>query len=149
MWILIVSILIDQLSKWLVVKYLTGDIHQIIKLIPNILSLEYVENRGAVFGIMQGSNYIMAAISFAVCILLTIYIVKTKKDNKKIHPAWYMILAGGFGNLIDRLIRGYVVDFIATPFIATFNIADSLVVLGVSWLVIQELITSIKNKNKV
>ena len=57
-----------------------------------------------------------------------------------------MILAGGLGNLIDRVFRGYVVDFIATPFIATFNIADSLVVIGVFLLLISEIIDSIRNK---
>lgn len=134
MWLLIISILIDQLSK-ILVCHITDS----IVLIPNLLSIEFVKNYGAIFGIMQGSNYIMAGISLIICVAIIIYIITQKKNNKKLHVAWYMILSGGIGNLIDRVIRGYVVDFIATPFIATFNIADSLVVLGAGILLIDEL----------
>lgn len=143
MWVLIISILIDQISKYLVLCYAK----ETIPLIPKLLWFEYVENYGAVFGIMQGSNYILAVISAIICIAITIYILKTKKENKKVHIAWYMILAGGIGNLIDRVVRGYVVDFIATPFIATFNVADSFVVIGVLLLLLNEFL-EIKNKNK-
>jgi signal peptidase II len=117
-----------------------------LSIIPGLLSFEYVQNHGAVFGIMQGSNYIMAAISAVLCVIISIYIIKSKKDNPNIHFAWYMILSGGIGNLIDRLFRGYVVDFIATPFIATFNIADSMVVIGVCLLIINEVVEIIKEK---
>lgn len=141
MWIVIISILIDQVAK-----YFVCGLSEPIKIIPSLLSFEYVENRGAVFGIMQGSNYILAMVSLVICIAIGIYICKTKKENKKVHFAWYMILAGGLGNLIDRVVRGYVVDFIATPFIATFNIADSLVVIGVFLLLINEILDSMRNK---
>lgn len=144
MWVLIISILIDQLSKYIVCQMTDA-----ITLIPNLLSVEFVKNYGAVFGIMQGSNYIMAGISLIICITIIIYIVSQKKNNKNVSIAWYMILSGGIGNLIDRLVRGYVVDFIATPFIATFNIADSMVVIGVGILIINEIATMIKeNKEK-
>ncbi|MBO5142532.1 MAG: signal peptidase II [Clostridia bacterium] len=91
----------------------------------------------------------MAVISLIICIAITIYIINQKKNSKKVNLAWYMILSGGIGNLIDRIVRGYVVDFIATPFIATFNIADSMVVIGVIVLIINEIIESVKEvKNK-
>ena len=135
MWLLIVSILIDQITK-----FCACGIKKQITIIPSLLSFEYVENRGAVFGIMQGSNTIMAGISMIICIAIICYIIKLKKENKKVPIAWYMLLSGGIGNLIDRLARGYVVDFIATPFIATFNIADSFVVIGVVILLIQEFL---------
>lgn len=134
MWLLIVSILIDQ-----IMKFFASNLSQTIEIIPKLLKFEYVENRGAVFGMMQGSNNILAIISFVVCLELVYYIRKLKKENKKIDIAWYMILGGGIGNLIDRIIRGYVVDFIATPFIATFNIADSFVVLGVVCILFSEI----------
>lgn len=134
MWILIISILIDQITKFFV-----SNLNKTIEIIPNILSFEYVKNYGAIFGIMQGSNTILIGISSLVCIGLIYFLYKQKKENKKISIAWYMILSGGIGNLIDRIFRGYVVDFIATPFIATFNIADSFVVIGVLRLLILEL----------
>ena len=140
MWILIISILIDQISK-----YLVCNIKETITVIPKLLSIEYIENYGAVFGVMQGSNNILALVSLSICIAIIVYILRLKKRKEKIPLTWYFILAGGIGNLIDRLVRGYVVDFIATPFIATFNIADSLVVIGVFWLLIKEVLDIIKN----
>lgn len=141
MWILIISVIVDQISK-----YIIGGLNDSISIIPGLLSFEYTENYGAVFGIMQGSNNILAIISLVLCVMIIAYIFTLKKKGEKIHQAWYMILAGGFGNLIDRIIRGYVVDFIATPFIATFNIADSLVVIGVGLLILNEIKDIVKNK---
>lgn len=133
MWILILGILLDQLVKLWICQ-----LQHSLTMIPNLLTLEYVENHGAVFGMMQGSNSILAIVSLVICIVLIAFIISQKKKQKKVSLAWYMVLAGGIGNLIDRLFRGYVVDFIATPFIATFNLADSFVVLGVIWLFVQE-----------
>ena len=65
-----------------------------------------------------------------------------KKDGKA-SIGLYLILSGGFANLIDRAFRGFVVDFIDTPFIATFNIADSMIVIGCLWLIVEELCYSI------
>ena len=133
-------VIIDQLSKILISK---GDVQ--ITLIKNLLNITYVENRGMVFGVAQGSVYIMGAISFVVCIALIAYIVKLKKDRQKVENSIYMILAGGIGNMIDRLFRGYVIDFIDTPFIATFNLADSFVVIGVILLSITYIYREFKN----
>lgn len=143
MWLLIISILIDQITK-----HFATNLTKTIEIFPKILSFEYVENRGAVFGIMQGSNTILMIVSCLICIGLIYYLYRQKKENKKVSIAWYMILSGGIGNLIDRMFRGYVVDFIATPFIATFNIADSFVVVGVLWLLILELKDYIKKLRK-
>ena len=136
----IILVIIDQLSKILISKC---DVQ--ITLIKNLLNITYVENRGMVFGVAQGSVYIMGAISFVVCIALIAYIVKLKKDRQKVENSIYMILAGGIGNMIDRLFRGYVIDFIHTPFIATFNLADSFVVIGVILLSITYIYREFKN----
>ena len=130
---LILGILLDQLTKLFICN-----IQDSIIILPQILELEYVENYGAVFGIMQGANNILAVVSLVICVVLSVYIYTKKKNNQKVEVAWYLILAGGIGNLIDRVFRGYVVDFIATPFIATFNIADSMVVIGVVYLLAKE-----------
>ncbi len=136
----IVLVIIDQLSKILISK---GDVQ--ITLIKNLLNITYVENRGMVFGVAQGSVYIVGAISFVVCVALIAYVVKLKRDGQKVEKSIYMILAGGIGNMIDRLFRGYVIDFIDTPFIATFNLADSFVVIGVILLGITYIYREIKN----
>ena len=134
MFFLIIAVVLDQITK-----YLASNLKNTISVIPQLLSFEYVENRGAIFGIMQGSNEILAVISGIICIVLVSYIFFQKRATKKVPFMWYMILAGGIGNLIDRIFRGYVVDFIATPFIATFNLADAFVVLGVLEILICEI----------
>ena len=135
MWLLvIVSVLLDQLTKYWVCK-----MTETVTVFPHLLSFSYVENYGAVFGMMQGSNAILAVLSAVICVVLVWYLFKQKQKQAKISAAWYLILAGGIGNLIDRVFRGYVVDFIATPFIATFNLADSFVVIGVAWVCFLEI----------
>lgn len=137
----IILVIIDQLSKILISKSGVQ-----ITLIKNLLELTYVENRGMVFGVAQGSVHIMGIISLIVCIALAIYIFKLKRDGQKIEISLYLILAGGIGNMIDRLFRGYVIDFIDTPFIATFNLADSFVVIGVILLIIIYICRELKVK---
>lgn len=127
-------IIIDQVTK-----YWACGLVQSKVVINGLLNFTYVENRGAVFGFMQGSNYIMAILSVIICISLIIYLAKLIKDGKAPNIGFYMVIAGGISNIIDRIARGYVVDFIDTPFIATFNIADMLIVLGVFFIVLSQL----------
>lgn len=127
-------IIIDQLAKLWATK-----IDGSVSIIKGLLNFTYVENRGAVFGFMQGSNYILAVLSTIVCIGLIIYLVKTLKKGKTPVFGIYLVIAGGISNVIDRLVRGYVIDFIDTPFIATFNIADMLIVIGVFFIVLSQL----------
>lgn len=127
-------ILIDQITKFFATKLVNTKV-----IIKGLLNFTYVENRGAVFGFMQGSNYIMAIISAIVCIALIIYIKKLIKDGETPSIGFYMVIAGGIGNIIDRIFRGYVVDFIDTPFIATFNVADMLIVIGVFFIILSQL----------
>ena len=128
-------VLIDQVLKvWASASKIN------ITIIPKILDFVYVENRGMVFGIAQGSSYIMGIVSLVICIAIMAYIFSEKRKGNKIYFPWYMVLAGGFGNMLDRLIRGYVVDFIDTPWIATFNLADTFIVVGVILLVLNQII---------
>lgn len=138
----IILIVIDQVTKFFATHLTESKI-----IIKNILSFTYVENRGAVFGFMQGSNYIMGVVSGIICALLILYIAKLIKDGKTPNIGFYMVVAGGISNVIDRFFRGFVVDFIDTPFIATFNIADTLVVIGI-FLIVLSQIKEIKKDGK-
>ena len=141
---IIVGIIIDQITKLLALNL--GE--KVIEVIPNFLNFSLVRNEGAAFGIAQGANYILAGISAVICIVIIFAIFFLKSKDEKVSFSFYLLLAGGFGNLIDRLFRGFVVDFIKTPFIATFNIADSLVVIGAIWLIAEETIVSLFSKKQ-
>ncbi|MEK6864045.1 MAG: signal peptidase II [Nanoarchaeota archaeon] len=122
--IAIVLIAIDQLVKVLLVgkKYLIGS-----------YGIEYVENHGAAFGILQGWRW--ALIIASVLVLIFIAFLYFKEKNKIEKAAFVLIFAGTLGNLIDRVMLGYVRDFIAIGSWPNFNIADSLNVIGALILV--------------
>jgi len=94
------------------------------------VGIDYVVNRGAAFGVMQGWNWLLIGVSFAVIGWIAIYYHKEK--SRLMRYALVFIFSGTFGNLIDRLSLGYVRDFIAIGAWPNFNIADSLNVIGVA-----------------
>ena len=133
-------IILDQITKYFATKLVANKV-----IIKGLLNFTYVENRGAIFGVMQGSNYIMAILSAIICVSLIIYVARIIENGKTPNIGFYMIIAGGFGNIIDRIFRGYVVDFIDTPFIATFNVADMLIVIGACLVILSQVKEIIKD----
>ncbi len=102
--------------------------------IKGFMDFTFVENRGAAFGILNGKIWlllILAAIICAVIIYSMLKMPKTK-EYRLLKAALTLILAGAVGNVIDRVIRGYVVDFFEFTFInfPVFNMADIYVVVG-------------------
>jgi signal peptidase II len=133
-----VIVAIDQLTKLWAVKSLMG--RSAITIIPGALELTYVENTGMAFGLLQDSTiffYIMTAVALAVIVYFVIRI----PFEKKFLPLFILLsfIAGGaVGNLIDRVFRKYVVDFIYISLIKfpVFNVADIFVSLSCITLVI-------------
>ena len=104
-------ILIDQLRKVWALSALRGT--EGIAVIPNVFELSYLENRGAAFGILQDHQIFFVLITVAAAVILT-WIYRRIPQTKKYIPlriSYALIMAGAFGNLIDRVFRGYVVDF--------------------------------------
>ncbi|ADL68760.1 signal peptidase II [Thermoanaerobacterium thermosaccharolyticum] len=126
--IVFIAIIIDQMSKYFVVKYLKpiGS----FPIINNIFHFTYVENRGAAFGILQNRTLFFIIITVIVGTILIYSIVKIP-GSTFYKFTLSMILGGAIGNLIDRVRLGYVVDFIDFKFFpAVFNLADSMIVVG-------------------
>jgi signal peptidase II len=116
-------------------------------LINNVFHLTYVENRGAAFGILQNRQWFFILITFIVLAVVIFYIYNKKdKLNNFLLIALAMIVGGAIGNLIDRMIRGFVVDFFDFTLInfAVFNIADCFVVVGTILLAIYIIFESKK-----
>lgn len=130
----IVLIAIDQLTKLVVLNSLKPV--ENVDIIKGFFSLTYVENRGAAFGMLEGGKWIFLAITAAVVVLVAVYYVKMQKtkENLWLRIAMAMIVSGAVGNAIDRLFRGFVVDFLNFWIFGwdfpVFNFADILVVLG-------------------
>ena len=133
--IIIFSILIDQITKYWAFEVLrpSGS----ISVIDHFLKWSYVENTGAGLSILEGHRLLLIVATTAICAVL-IYLLCGKKVQ---HPVgrWSIILliGGAIGNLIDRIFRGFVVDFIKISFFPfTFNVADIFVTVGAGLLIL-------------
>jgi len=120
---------LDQWTKALAVAHLMNQ--EDIILIPGVLQLRYLENRGIAFGMFQGWQWIFSI--FTVFVLLLIFWVVYKIDLKRhtlpVYIICVLVVGGAIGNFIDRVTLGYVVDFIYFSLIdfPIFNVADILV----------------------
>lgn len=144
-------ILIDQVTKWMIVKEMYYG--QSITVIENFLYITSHRNRGAAWGILQGQMWFFYLITVVVVVGLIIYIQKLKKQDKWFGIALALMLGGAIGNFIDRVVRKEVVDFVNT-YIFTydfpiFNVADSALVVGVIIMFIMTLFEGkMKKENK-
>lgn len=137
----ILFIFIDQLSKGLVNLYM--NLNESITLIPNFFNLTYVHNTGAAFSILSGSRWLFIIITIIALNIIYIFFIKDK-ELKKMEIIIYSLLLGGIiGNLIDRVLYGYVLDFLDFTIFgydfAIFNLADSFIVIAVILLLFMML----------
>lgn len=146
--LIIVLTVVDQLIKLLVVNNLKpiGS----FTVIPGLLEFKYIENRGAAFGIMQNFAWVFAVLTVIMTIGIIIYLIKYKHHNFWSYSASIMVISGGIGNLIDRVLNGFVVDYIHVMFFDyIFNFADCLVVVGVCFFFVFVLFFMDKEKEKI
>ena len=156
-WILIIAgvVLLDQLSKLLVVEFLSRETPFVI--IEGILRFKYSENRGAAFGSFDEQRWVFMVASIVGIIGMSIYLFKFSPKSKLACTALSMIIGGGIGNMIDRTLRTgeiyegekVVVDFIdfyAFPELwnAIFNVADSFVCVGAGLLILWCIISTVQ-----
>lgn len=149
LWIILLVLIIfaDQLSKWLVVALLQGK--ESVYVIPGVLRFTYVENDGAAFGMLDDHRWVFLLLSTVMIIALIYYIVKYKPKSKWVMTSLILIVGGGIGNMIDRVLLGYVIDFIdfcAFPNLWrwVFNIADSAVCVGTFMLSLWLILDTVK-----
>ena len=148
--IIIIGIVLDQLTKFLVTKYMT--LYQSVPLIKNFLHLTYTTNDGAAFGMMGGQRWVFLIVSSIAIVIFMAYLYLGHAENMLYAVSISMVISGGIGNMIDRLGFGFyvnpttgtgeVVDFIDFCGIweYVFNGADSFVCVGAGLLVLALLI---------
>lgn len=137
----ILVILVDFFSKYMVSKLMT--VNETINLIDNFFRITYVKNTGAAFSIFSNNTILVIIISVVVIGFLLFYIYKNKGNNKLENVSYAFILGGAIGNLIDRLVYGYVIDFLDFEILSynapIFNLADTFIVIGVILFLINTL----------
>ncbi|MFH1825954.1 MAG: signal peptidase II [bacterium] len=142
-------VLIDQFIKQTVHTLMS--LGQTVPLIPGLLNLTYVRNTGAAFSIFVGFSSYLAFVGIIVT-MIVLYIHYRVSDQRKIvHIALAFILGGSLGNLIDRLCRTYVVDYVDVSFWPVFNFADIMINIGVIIFVLfffEEEVEEIKEEHQ-
>lgn len=137
--IIVLGLLLDRISKLWALSTLKDSLG--VTIIKNFFAFEYLENRGAAFGILQNKLWLLVVITILVASGMIFYLIKYKPSSKLLRISIAMIVSGAIGNLIDRVYYNFVVDFILVHYkeayyFPTFNVADILVSVGTFFLII-------------
>lgn len=151
--VLVIAVLVaaDRITKSIICK--TVMVNGPVKFFSGLFQLRYVENTGAAFSSFSENTLILSVFTVLV-IILCLFVLLTKKVKSKFACAALMlIIAGGIGNVIDRIANGFVVDFIEPLFMnfAVFNFADICITVGAFMIIgfeIKELIAEKKKASK-
>ena len=138
-------ILIDQLTKWLIQTHIPYG--SAVPIIPGFFSLVYVSNTGAAFSIFQGNNFFFIALALVALAAVLFWLIRDQFNPKKEERmsvvakiAFSLFAAGIVGNLLDRVVKGSVVDFLDFYFRGyawpSFNVADSCICVAAALLVL-------------
>ena len=133
-----ILVLFDQIIKLCIENSM--DLNESFVAVLGILRITHLQNYGAAFSIMSGQTLLLSLVALIIIFVLILFIIKKKIKDLIYLISITMIISGGLGNLIDRIFRGYVVDYLDTIFwpmedFAVFNFADCLVVVGCAILI--------------
>lgn len=135
----------DQLAKAMATHWLGP---RPVVIVPNILNLTLVTNTGAAFGIFSRSSSpwttnLLTGVSVIAIAMVLLFALRTPLTEKRVHTGLALILGGAAGNVLDRVRLGYVIDFLdlhwGSHHWPTFNIADSVICVGVGLLLLDLL----------
>lgn len=146
-YVLILTLIIisDQVSKFFINSYFQDNPYKVLNVIKDFLALRFVKNQGAVWGIFSNPSHdlipkIITLLSVLALGVVIYYFLKLQEVCKWELTALSFIMGGAVGNIIDRIVQGYVVDFldvaIGSYHWPTFNVADSFISIGVILLII-------------
>ena len=144
---MLLGVFLDQISKYLIVLYM--ELYQSVEVIPGVFNLTYIQNEGAAFGSMSNSPWVFMVLSTVMIVGILVYMLWKKPQSRLLMSALTMIVAGGIGNMIDRIRLGYVIDFLdfcAFPKLWkwTFNVADSFVVIGAGMIILWMILDMVR-----
>lgn len=133
---------LDQLTKLIIARNIR--LYDSVKILPGFFNLSHIHNKGAVFGFFSRSGsqsvfLLLTVASLAALCLVIYYFIRVPAEKMLLKMSFSLILAGALGNLLDRIVRGYVIDFLDFyigrhhwPF---FNVADMCITIGALLLV--------------
>lgn len=139
---------IDRLTKYAAVA--TVKVNGPKEFLFGLMQFRYVENTGAAFSMFSENTSALTAVSVVLIIAALVVLVLHRIKSKFINACLVLVIAGGIGNVIDRIMLGYVVDFIEPLFIdfAVFNFADCCITVGAFMLIGYQIYDIIRDKKK-
>ena len=127
--------ILDRLTKHIFCNRLLYS--ETIPVIPNIFHLTLVRNKGAAFGLFNGRNIFFSVFTILAVIAITLFIRSREYKSRLMLVSLGLILGGALGNLFDRIVFGYVIDFLDFRVWPVFNLADSCITIGFALLAYQ------------
>ncbi len=147
--VIAVLIMIDRLTKYAAV--ITVKVNGPVEFLFGLMQFRYVENTGAAFSLFSDNTAILTVVSTVVLAAGLIYLLVKRIKPAFLNAGALLVVAGGIGNVIDRIAYGFVVDFIEPLFVdfAVFNFADCCITVGAFMIVgyeIYEMVTEQRKK---
>ncbi|AXT35499.1 signal peptidase II [Phaeobacter sp. LSS9] len=144
-WAAILALLADQISKYLVVRVMDVANRGGIDVLPPLLRFRYGENTGINFGLFgdgtDTTRWVLIGLSLVICVVLVVWIARLPANARMMQLSAGLVIGGALGNVVDRLLYGYVLDFlnmsccgINNPFV--FNVADIFIFAGAAGLIL-------------
>lgn len=144
----LIFFLIDQLSKFLVHKYLQSG----LVIIKDFFQLKYLQNTGAAFGFLKDARFFLIMITVSVLVVIAKMIKEEKQISKLSFWIYSLMIGGIFGNFFDRIVRGHVIDFLSFKLFNSempiFNLADSFIVIGAILIIVDFIREIYENKSR-
>ncbi|XQW86002.1 signal peptidase II [Thalassotalea piscium] len=141
LWITFVFLVIDQVTKqWVVNAF---DLYESVNVLP-FFNITYVHNLGAAFSFLADQSgwqrWFFTGIAFIASVIFSVWLKRTPANQPLLAIALACMLSGAVGNLIDRLLFGYVIDFldfyIGSNHWPAFNVADSMIFIGAIFMIV-------------
>ena len=136
----------DQITKYIVMTNMT--LGETVDFIDGFLDFTYIHNDGGAWGMLGGERWLLLGVTSVVMVAIIIFLIKNARKSLLLFWAGCFVISGGFGNMIDRILRdGNVVDFLRVRFIdfPIFNIADCAVVIGAGLLILYFVLDTIND----
>lgn len=146
--LIIALVSLDQISKYVITTHI--ELGSKFEIIRDFFNITYVRNYGAGFSILQNQTYLFYIIGIIAIIVFTYFLLKDKSSS--LNKAAYLLIIGGtIGNLVDRIVHVYVIDFLDFYIFGydfpVFNFADCFLTIGCAILIISTLIEDKHAKN--
>jgi signal peptidase II len=146
LWLPAVIVVLDQITKAIVRRVLP--LHASVTIVPGFMDFTHVQNTGAAFGILNASEFplktvLISAIAVAALIGVAMYAASLSRDQVAARAGLALIIGGAAGNLLDRVLAGYVIDFVDVYWrdyhFWAFNVADSAITIGAVVMILDML----------